>query len=397
MSLYLPEQKLGSHSTEGSSSNKFMLKGRQTGSLHRGHSWVFRAESYDTMMAWYEDIKSLTEAAPQERNAFVRSHARSFSGNSHKASSISSDGVMDEEDEEPFSTDNSAVVQHASRQETKRPEPGGRFPSDIQVNPTRGLQVPLSSSSVCSIGNQEDRDAISAAADLPGSGVGEYYPATRLQPQRSASYGHGEGDASHAIQLDHNAQKDGLNPYTYQPLQKQPELKAPSQVERAQDESAGLPHVDSTTMSSIVAANTLFNAQSAGKSAEVANNYLPQQVVVEKGAPAHDNKLTSATMNDTDSYIAGRDDFLPVSVKSSDQLGPIPSVATCNVGPERPLQHDERTTAPTAALPETSIHMTTVKPAGHVHEQSSRGSSMHIPGEFPEPTPLEEDASIKYA
>jgi hypothetical protein len=49
MSLYLPEQKLGSHSSEGSSSNKFMLKGRQTGSMHRGHSWVFRAESYDTM------------------------------------------------------------------------------------------------------------------------------------------------------------------------------------------------------------------------------------------------------------------------------------------------------------------------------------------------------------
>jgi hypothetical protein len=52
MSLYLPEQKLGSHSSEGSSSNKFMLKGRQTGSMHRGHSWVFRAESFETMSAW---------------------------------------------------------------------------------------------------------------------------------------------------------------------------------------------------------------------------------------------------------------------------------------------------------------------------------------------------------
>jgi len=52
MSLYLPEQKLGSHSNQGGSSNKFMLKGRQTGSMHRGHSWVFRAESFETMMAW---------------------------------------------------------------------------------------------------------------------------------------------------------------------------------------------------------------------------------------------------------------------------------------------------------------------------------------------------------
>jgi len=47
MSLYLPEQKLGSHSSEGGSSNKFILKGRQTGTMHRGHTWVFRAESFD--------------------------------------------------------------------------------------------------------------------------------------------------------------------------------------------------------------------------------------------------------------------------------------------------------------------------------------------------------------
>lgn len=56
MSLYLPEQKLGSHSTFGASSNKFMLKGRQTGAMHRGHSWVFRAESYETMLAWVSHI-----------------------------------------------------------------------------------------------------------------------------------------------------------------------------------------------------------------------------------------------------------------------------------------------------------------------------------------------------
>jgi hypothetical protein len=63
MSLYLPEQKLGSHSSEGSSSNKFMLKGRQTGSMHRGHSWVFRAESFETMSAWVRDsISSATKS-----------------------------------------------------------------------------------------------------------------------------------------------------------------------------------------------------------------------------------------------------------------------------------------------------------------------------------------------
>ncbi|KAI4791073.1 hypothetical protein E4T44_13011, partial [Aureobasidium sp. EXF-8845] len=74
MSLYLPDQKLGSHSEPGSSSHKFMLKGRQSGGMHRGHSWVFRAESYETMMAWFEALKILTEKTAEERNAFVRQH-----------------------------------------------------------------------------------------------------------------------------------------------------------------------------------------------------------------------------------------------------------------------------------------------------------------------------------
>ncbi len=64
-----------------------MLKGRQTGSMHRGHTWVFRAESYDTMLAWYDDIKSLTETTTEERHAFVRRHARSVSTGSAVAGS----------------------------------------------------------------------------------------------------------------------------------------------------------------------------------------------------------------------------------------------------------------------------------------------------------------------
>merc|ERR1711964_25167 len=172
MSLCLPEQKLGSHSNEGSSSNKFMLKGRQTGSMHRGHSWVFRAESYDTMNAWYEDIRALTEKSPQERNAFVRQHARSISGTSQRAGSISSDGIMDEEDEEPFSASNADVVSTGPKQDElpKRPQPGGRFPSD--VNLSRGLQAPLSPSSGSS--GFEDRDVVAAAGTLPGSTMHQY-------------------------------------------------------------------------------------------------------------------------------------------------------------------------------------------------------------------------------
>ncbi|KAK3950209.1 hypothetical protein QBC32DRAFT_217939 [Pseudoneurospora amorphoporcata] len=169
MSLYLPEQKLGSHSTEGSSSNKFILKGRQTGTMHRGHTWVFRAESHDTMMAWYEDIKMLTERTPEERTNFLRGHGRSYSRSSQR-SSISSDGVNDDE-EPPFSA-NVAYVNQPPRQDglPRRPS-GGRFPSDLQVNAQRHLQVPVSPLSVSS-GNDENGiiDA-TAATTLPGSAI----------------------------------------------------------------------------------------------------------------------------------------------------------------------------------------------------------------------------------
>lgn len=170
MSLYLPEQKLGSHSAADSSSHKFMLKGRQAGGLHRGHGWVFRAESYDTMMAWYEDIKNLTEKTGEERNAFVRRHARSVSGGSHKPGSISSDGALDEDeaDEVPYSANASQFDQTSPREQKlpERPQPGGRFPSDINIR--RNLQVPLPPSSDTS---SDDRDVVAAAGALPGSNV----------------------------------------------------------------------------------------------------------------------------------------------------------------------------------------------------------------------------------
>lgn len=209
MSLYLAEQKLGSHSNEGGSSNKFILKGRQTGALHRGHSWVFRAETRDTLLAWYEDIKNLTEKSPQERNAFVRQHARSVSGTSQRASSISSDGVMDEEDEEPFSANASAIVgAQGVKQEQKRPEPGGRFPSDLQINAARGSQVPLSPSSGSSNFGGEADNAVVATTALPTSGVAHHYG----EDPNPAS-------PTHAQMINQAAKEDGVNPYTYEPIQ----------------------------------------------------------------------------------------------------------------------------------------------------------------------------------
>ena len=187
MSLYLPDQKLGSHSQPGGSSHKFILKGRQTGSMHRGHSWVFRAESYDTMLAWYEDIKSLTEKSGEERNAFVRRHTRSVSQGSHR--SVSSDGGLDEDeaDEVPYSANQSMANEAVREEPPQRPSPGGRFPSDIQVN---HLQAPPSPSS----GSSEiDHDLTTASGGLQGpylgSGYQEHEPNYELgHPQQHSAH-----------------------------------------------------------------------------------------------------------------------------------------------------------------------------------------------------------------
>ncbi len=150
-----------------------MLKGRQTGSMHRGHSWVFRAESHDTMLAWYEDVKNLTEKSGEERNAFVRRHARSISGGSQKAGSISSEGAMDEDeaDQVPYSANASLKQVSRERSTARRPQPGGRFPSDLQIN--RDLRAPLSPSSESS---DRDHDVIAEAGALPGSEMQSQMP-----------------------------------------------------------------------------------------------------------------------------------------------------------------------------------------------------------------------------
>ena len=171
MSLPLADQKLGSHSNADSTSHKFMLKGRQSGGMHRGHAWVFRAESYDTMLAWFSDIKDLTEKTGAERKEFIRrSHARSVSAGSHKPGSISSDGGIDEDeaDEVPYSaTASQADIPPKTEMLPQRPIPGGRFPSALKIN--RDSQVPVSPSSPSS--STGDREIIAAAGALPGSGI----------------------------------------------------------------------------------------------------------------------------------------------------------------------------------------------------------------------------------
>lgn len=271
MSLYLPEQKLGSHSAEGGSSSKFILKGRQTGTMHRGHTWVFRAESHDTMMAWYEDIKALTEKTPEELSNFIRGHARTYSRSSQRSSS---DGMIDEEDDTPFTVD-PAVSNPSSRQDSfqNKSHTGGRFPSDIQVNAQRGLLMPLSPTSsgsgpvddeamakAASINSaNQDRDTIAAAGALPGSGIGDNYPAYYHQPPVGQSYGNTSSAKidqapSHAAMIDHAARQDGVNPYNGEPIGSQrfnaaQSPKPPGFV--AGPVSVGVPQTPGTSITSL--------------------------------------------------------------------------------------------------------------------------------------------------
>ena len=195
--------------------------------MHRGHSWVFRAESHDTMMAWYDDIRSLTEKSGEEKRAFMRRHARSHSLGSHMAPSVSSDGLdEDEADKVPYSADaallgqnsrtatmtttvttatastetptNSTIAATAGQgsadtrgtsattslsqihvptvtveeeqQTSKRPSPGGRFPSDVNVE----LNLDLRTRRLSSSGGSSN-DTVSPAGDVSnGQGLGAH-------------------------------------------------------------------------------------------------------------------------------------------------------------------------------------------------------------------------------
>ncbi|KAK5114371.1 hypothetical protein LTR62_002623 [Meristemomyces frigidus] len=177
MSLYLLDQRLGSKSEVGSSSNKFMLKGKQSGGVHKGHNWVFRAETHDTMLAWYEDIRILTESTGEVRNAFVRKHAKSISTVSDGAT-VSSDGFEDDEaDAEPYRADAASLAEaHPQELRPQRPAPGllfvnagGRFPSDLNVPRNRAFTASSAS-------DEPEADVLAAAGTgaVAGTAAEEY-------------------------------------------------------------------------------------------------------------------------------------------------------------------------------------------------------------------------------
>lgn len=120
---------------------------------------------------------------------------------------------MDEEDEEPFSAKAEYVVPKAPKQDVlpKRPNPGGRFPSDLEVSTARGLQVPLSPQTSSESSGVEDRRLTATAGNIPGSGVGH-----------GSGHGYGgygqDNSPTHGALVNKYAEEDGVNPYTSKPV-----------------------------------------------------------------------------------------------------------------------------------------------------------------------------------
>lgn len=288
MSLLLSDQKLGSHAQPGSSSYKFgkiqyhgMTRFFPTNdrSNQGTANWIdaqrshmdlpvsvllalmknkitfCRAETYDTMLAWYEDINSLIDKTGDERNAFVTRHKRSLSTGS--ARSVSSDGGLeeDEADQVPFSTTQSVNQGVAQQSELpSRPSPGGRFPSDLQVD--RSLQRGPSSGSSSEVGldlataagglqtahasypNAYDDRTPMESAYGPGNPY-EYHPTNPPQPlQQQTSYYANNASAtpgqSYAVSGPNHSDQNNVAPipfetYEHSPaVQQQPQQQYPS-------------------------------------------------------------------------------------------------------------------------------------------------------------------------
>lgn len=148
VSLFLPHCHLGGHSNPGDRSHKFVLKGSQSGGLHRyssffsttsnhsGHNWVFRAESHEEMLAWYHDIEQLVQLphmSLSQRQTFIASHAPEDIADRNRQSGSSSPGLdEDEADEVPYS--HSQSIEELAPESPARPPPGGSFPSETRLD-----------------------------------------------------------------------------------------------------------------------------------------------------------------------------------------------------------------------------------------------------------------------
>ncbi|CUM52339.1 uncharacterized protein AC631_03854 [Debaryomyces fabryi] len=101
MSLLLDACQVSEHSKNDGKAGgvyKFVLHSKLlNGIIHRGHNWVFRTDTYQKMIDWYTDIKSLTNASTASARARIVSKKFKLEENQHKrisrTSSILSNGT----------------------------------------------------------------------------------------------------------------------------------------------------------------------------------------------------------------------------------------------------------------------------------------------------------------
>lgn len=72
MSLSLSDCSVAEHSKKESSDHKFILHAKQNGIIHRGHNWVFKCDSYETMISWFHNLKKFTTFNnSQEKSKYI--------------------------------------------------------------------------------------------------------------------------------------------------------------------------------------------------------------------------------------------------------------------------------------------------------------------------------------
>lgn len=322
----------------------------------------------------YDDIRALTEKSPQERNAFVRQHARSVSGNSQRAGSVSSDGIMDEEDEVPFSAANEAMILAGPKQDElpRRPAPGGRFPSDLNISSSRGLQAPLSPSSGSS-GEPQDRDLVAAAGSLPGIQMQQYGQDHVSSP-------------THAAYVNQQAKEDGINPYTYKRMSQEQSHRPEQYLPGDHGDGEGLAAAGLGGAAVGALGTAVYRHHEADQDAEF-RKQQEQQAAREASAIAapdtYNHESEQLAASEAAIYAAPDTDLAPVPSSSQFMSGARSQgdVSTTGAISGNVLSSHTGEPIENALKPLTDLRPSLA--AGQNHQSVQSVSQLHIPGEFP--------------
>lgn len=93
ISLSLNDCTVAEHSKKGSSDFKFILHTKQNGIIHRGHNWVFRTDSYESMMDWFSTIKRLTSTSNPVEKAKLVSEKLNVDRDSYSVSNFAESSI----------------------------------------------------------------------------------------------------------------------------------------------------------------------------------------------------------------------------------------------------------------------------------------------------------------